>query len=529
MVQLGQGNLTLLEVSTSNAGSLSVPHPRAAMGTHYGTHPPESEDAAEARLTASLLKRATFLMVALGVVLLGSTLSPPRATWDATSFAVAADGAWSCADFDDDASIVPEECGTVDRSMCSVKCQSPWCETLCGDACAAGEGALCAYRHLADLPATCADVEAAMLASGATIASELAAAAADPAARNTCRPMVGYRLDEPERSERIDPRNAAGYPVCDHHAWCSFCAGSDECEAVVPKARSATRIEDGGCSAAALGRVVSLCDAGGHFSEALPRGQAPASHVRKIFYNNCAAAKDRRALQEAALAKLGVPHERFACVEGDTVADVLDSDRTRRFAAKPLREDRDGEPPSGRTAAHTVGNFLSHYLAFERIAAHADDDPDGLYVFLEDDAVLADGFDASAIDRAAASLPADWAYASLNAHESICEQDRVNEDWYVKRAPDDGSLFGSSRVAAGDCDAASLDGEWHDGRILYLSAAASLLRPATAKRVLDWLDAQPIYHIDAALRTPDAHTFAAYQFRTNLFAISHDVSESRVA
>ena len=160
---------------------------------------------------------------------------------------------------------------------------------------------------------------------------------------------------------------------------------------------------------------------------------------------------------------------------------------------------------------------------------HADDDPDGLYVCREDGAVLADGFDASAIDRAAASLPADWAYASLNAHESICEQDRANEDWYVKRAPKDGSLFGSSRVAAGDCDAKSLDGEWHDGRILYLSAAASLLRPATAKRVLDWLDAQPIYHIDAALRTPDARTFAAYQFRTNLFAISHDVSESRVA
>ena len=61
----------------------------------------------------------------------------------------------------------------------------------------------------------------------------------------------------------------------------------------------------------------------------------------------------------------------------------------------------------------------------------------------------------------------------------------------------------------------------------YLSAAAQLLRPSTARLVLDYLDAQPIYHVDAALRTPDAATFASYQYRSNMFVTVANVSESR--
>lgn len=45
--------------------------------------------------------------------------------------------------------------------------------------------------------------------------------------------------------------------------------------------------------------------------------------------------------------------------------------------------------------------------------------------------------------------------------------------------------------------------------------------------MLDRLDEAPIYHVDAALRTPDEATFAAFQYRANLFETVSAVPESR--
>ena len=36
-----------------------------------------------------------------------------------------------------------------------------------------------------------------------------------------------------------------------------------------------------------------------------------------------------------------------------------------------------------------------------------------------------------------------------------------------------------------------------------------------------------MYHVDALLRTPDAKTFASYQYKANLFGIAANVSETR--
>lgn len=444
---------------------------------------------------------------------------------------------WLCADFDDEQAISPEECGFVDEMMCKDHCVSRWCQDLCEQSCAKGEGALCAYKLLSDLATTCNEVQRVMLSRNLTIASELELAAQSHAVvRDKCRPLADTRVENPRKDELIDPRNKNGYPMCDHHAWCSFCAGSETCERIVPKARAPERVESGGCAAASLGRIVSICDEAGQFDNSIWIRKNATEAVdlkptllRKIYYINCDSATDRRALQEEHLGRLGVPYERFSCVSGETVEDVLQK-------PEALEIDVRGRPKLAylhnvkeTTHAHTIGTWISHYVLFDRIARMHADDPEGLYLVLEDDAILDPRFSIADIDRISLSLPADWAYASLNVHESYCLEDRINEDWFLKRARLDATLYDSERAATGRCTPVTKDDAWRDSHILYLSAAAQLLRPATASKVVDWLDSRPVYHVDAILRTPNASTFPSFQFKENMFYTAQYVSETRIA
>uniref|UniRef100_A0A7S3JSP8 Glycosyl transferase family 25 domain-containing protein n=1 Tax=Aureoumbra lagunensis TaxID=44058 RepID=A0A7S3JSP8_9STRA len=431
---------------------------------------------------------------------------------------------WSCNDFDDDTTITPSECGYVDREMCEQHCTSDWCQSMCGEMCSAGEGALCAYTKLSNLQDTCAQVEAELIKKGKSLVEEL-----DIESNQK-------RVYEAACSRLTHQRNDSTHPrVCDHHAFCSFCAQSQECTQIVPKVPSPTRIESGGCAAAALGRIVSICDEFQYFSSALRNDDDESSdanilqhqqnkieRLRKIFYINCDNDIERRDFQESQLERIGIPYERFACVSGDTVEEVFASrgNTTKRFASKPLRNIREG------IRAHTVGVWLSHYLLFELIASYTND-KEGIYLILEDDALIPPEITAGAIDRAAASLPKNWAYASLNVHESICLEDKVNEDWFVKRGLTNASLFGSERLSLGTCTPIQIDNQWHDPNILYLSAAAQLLRPSTAANVTHWLDGLPIYHIDALLRTPSGALLPSFQFKSNLISTATNFGETR--
>lgn len=404
---------------------------------------------------------------------------------------------WSCRDYEDVSSV---SCALADREVCDAHCTSPWCASLCGDACADGRGAMCAYERLSDLATTCAAVEATMVKNGTTVARELRAAGD----LDECRPTAD--VDDARR--------------CDHHAWCGHCRGSLSCEAVVPKARSPLRTESGDCAAASLGRVVSICDEAGLLSARVKGTATRPTSLRKVYYINCDAARDRRDVQETQLAAWGIPYERFACVTAETLDDAL-----RLVPGRSLRAFDHNVDDA--TRARTVGTWLSHYALFEKIAR---DDVDGSCLVLEDDAVLDPRFTLADIDRAIGSLPPDWAYASLNVHESYCLEDRVNEDWFLKKTSSlDASLYDTERILAGSCTLSQKDTEWRDRRILYLSAAAQLLRPSTAYRVTAWLDSLPIYHVDALLRTTNASAFPSFQFRDNLFFTATNLSETRRA
>lgn len=510
--------------------------------SRYGTlptvAPPKKE---EVGLGQWLLVKAFVAMTICGLVLLGASIglrtsgaeSPTSQyakgskEWKADVRRVH-DVDWPCSDFDDDETISPEACGLVDRMMCQDHCTSQWCQDLCGASCVKGEGALCAYKLLSDLAGTCDVVHRMILAANSTVANELTSEASSSRIdHDRCRPLADPRVIDPDADRLIDPRNKQGYPMCDHHAWCAYCAGSVSCEEVVPKARAPERVESGGCAAASLGRIVSICDEAGLLETSRIAGQP--TRLRKIYYINCDSASDRHELQEDHLARLGVPYERFSCVSGNTIAEVLETSVALRYdaASRHLRSTQHFTDESTRT--HTIGTWLSHYALFDRIARVHADDPDGLYLVLEDDVVLDPRFSIADVDRAALSLPSDWAYASLNVHESYCREDRVNDDWFVKRARLDASLFDSERIDAGHCTPITKDDEWHNAHILYLSAAAQLLRPATALRVTEWLDRHPIYHVDAILRTPNASTFPAFQFKENIFVTVDSVSETRVA
>lgn len=246
--------------------------------------------------------------------------------------------------------------------------------------------------------------------------------------------------------------------------------------------------------------------------------------LRRAYYINCDGADDRRDLMEKWLGTWGVPHERVPCARGGSVAAVLASGG---FAGKATRASRVASSTDDATKARTASTWLSHREAFAAVASLKDSDPDGLYLVLEDDAVPARGVTPAAIEAAARTLPENWSYASFNAHESVCAEDRVDGgDWFLKQAAANDTLYARGRLAAG-CTLIHLDGEWGDAEILYLSASASLLRPRTADKVLAYLDAAPVYHVDALLRTPDAKTFASYQYKANLFGIAANVSETR--
>ena len=307
-----------------------------------------------------------------------------------------------------------------------------------------------------------------------------------------------------EVTENIKPGSGAEAP-----RWSMY--GSIEmAEAVESRAQDRRRII---WKAAAFGAVSLLAVSGSSRVSTRVQETAPEATVlderrrlRKIYYINCDDAVDRQRLQETQLSGLGVPYERFSCIE--TVPEGLLEEKQRR---PPRHADEDLQK-------RTIGVWLSHYRLFQEIAQQEE----GLYLVLEDDAILQGTVDD--IESAAASLPSDWAYASLNVHESICEEDRVNDDWFLKKAKVDASLYGSERD---DCTPRQLDYQWSQKNILYLSAAAQLLRPSTAGTVTAWLDQLPLYHVDALLRTPNASVFPSYQLSRNLFATATFVPESR--
>ena len=138
--------------------------------------------------------------IAASVFLLALRLSPLAGT--------------DCADFDDDLAWTPAVCSGYDGDACGDYCVGD-CATFCGSgavSCADGSGAVCALNVLSNLTHFCGLLDAAL---------DLPTTAALAAAVPPPPPAIAINAD--------DDVAAAAEQGCDTHAYCGFCAGSDEC------------------------------------------------------------------------------------------------------------------------------------------------------------------------------------------------------------------------------------------------------------------------------------------------------------
>lgn len=132
------------------------------------------------------------------------------------------------------ADVSPEVCRTPDSHMCNRTCLvvDSWCAHFCGDACAAGAGAICIFGHLSRLNETCAAVEA--------------------------TPNIPtYPFDElPD----FDPVSITDRDrlVCDYHAYCEDCLPSSSCSTQVEMPQPPQTIA--GYGAKILNSIPGVCN-----------------------------------------------------------------------------------------------------------------------------------------------------------------------------------------------------------------------------------------------------------------------------
>ena len=170
----------------------------------------------------------------------------PHAGLDARGDDVS-DAVFDCASFDDEAAYTNATCRDFDLGACNAHCTSGWCLSVCGDACARGEGALCAMAFLSELGARCA--------SGVRWSDPAAAGAA--ASLNGARP---YGVGVATSRGAADDDASEQAEGCDHHAYCAACG--DECRNVLtqhPVGAYVTTINAGPHAMMLLANFSELC------------------------------------------------------------------------------------------------------------------------------------------------------------------------------------------------------------------------------------------------------------------------------
>ena len=212
------------------------------------------------------------------------------------------DYSWECKDFNnddvDDGRYDNATCSDADSGLCDhFLTQCAWGAHFCTDKCAVSQGAVCAYHILSNLATYCAmvdelaanvtDAPAPFPTSGPTYRPAPTAAPSDfapthrpdptlaPSAPTTAAPT--YRpapttFADAHADDMDDSAHDDTVEGCDRHAYCSSCASSDECTAVVPKTEGMWHAHD---AVMAVCHLPTLCD---HY-DAFP-SRAPTSPRR---------------------------------------------------------------------------------------------------------------------------------------------------------------------------------------------------------------------------------------------------------
>lgn len=203
---------------------------------------------------------------------------------------------FTCNEYDDDDTYTSALCSQFDGAFCNAQIQSDfWCSTFCSDSCDSGEGAVCLYRTLSDLRATCDAVES----MTATYASD-AALSASPLWLNrgqkTSRPRQWGRSSSSKsssggssgRSGRDKAKAAAeqfeGYGPdytqaddgCAMHSFCSDCTADCASETTLDYLTDNFDGYDPDGAATALSRIDRVCVDLGYIADNRPDA-APAT------------------------------------------------------------------------------------------------------------------------------------------------------------------------------------------------------------------------------------------------------------
>ena len=222
-----------------------------------------------ARSVVGALIAATLLFTALAskggpppaVAARRAVAGPAHAGLDARGDDASA-ASFDCASFDDEAAYTNATCRDFDLGACNAHCASGWCLKFCGDACARGEGALCAMAFVSELGARCA--------SGVRWS--------DPAGAGATAALAGarpYGVGVATSRGAADDDASAQAEGCDHHAYCAACG--DECRNVLtqhPVGAYVTTINAGPHAMMLLANFSELC-AGMLAGPAAARPQPP--------------------------------------------------------------------------------------------------------------------------------------------------------------------------------------------------------------------------------------------------------------
>lgn len=143
----------------------------------------------------------------------------------------------------------------------------------------------------------------------------------------------------------------------------------------------------------------------------------PRAGLTKVFYINLDSSLERREFMEGQLNRSGVPYERFPAVD----AREIEGGKWDRYYL------RNNITVCGRYHGKwgSIACALSHRLVWEKIAA---DDPGGtgLYLVLEDDVLLPEGWERMASESVSV-VPDDWSVVKLALWGSVDCDAMVNE------------------------------------------------------------------------------------------------------
>mmetsp|Transcript_78657 Transcript_78657/g.148447 ORF Transcript_78657/g.148447 Transcript_78657/m.148447 type:complete len:366 (-) Transcript_78657:97-1194(-) len=212
--------------------------------------------------------------------------------------------------------------------------------------------------------------------------------------------------------------------------------------------------------------------------------------LKKVYYINLDKSTDRRDFMESQLNQSGVPYKRFSAIPGaDVKAGKYDRIlRNRSMCKLMLWEDgfweegihlvnEDGSLAD--TVWNGLGDMVSHHLIYEEILQE-DPASDDLYLVLEDDAILPEGWQNT--EEYMSQIPPDWTSVNLGQW-----------DWLWPRCRDivnNVSLLHTHPV-------------WSPVKVgkpapSYFGSAAILVTPQRLPLVVEELYKQQLCHCDVA-------------------------------